>query len=70
MWLDASTIYQHTFASWGQAVRFMKVLLAGRFDRELSQTSFAKRRQMDDRLYAICTRDKAFAEQVEFLSRQ
>ncbi len=52
MWLDGSTIYQHIFASRGPAVAFIRDLLAGRFKtcKDISQTSFAERRQIDDRL--------------------
>ena len=69
MWLDGSTIYQHTFASRGRAVGFIDDLLAGRFETcgDISQTSFAKRRHIDDRLCDSCARDAAFAQQVEAL---
>ncbi|CAL5229867.1 g13278 [Coccomyxa viridis] len=59
MWLDGCTIYQHTFASRGPAVGFIRELLAGRFEMSapISQTNFAKRRQIDDRLlnYAVAS---------------
>ncbi|CAL5227940.1 g10987 [Coccomyxa viridis] len=70
MWLDGSTIYQHTFTSQNRAVGFIDDLLAGRFEtcRDISQTSFAKRRQMDDRLCVSCARNALFAQQVQALS--
>ena len=70
MWLDGSTIYQHTFTSQNRAVGFIDDLLAGRFEtcRDISQTSFANRRQMDDRLCVSCARNALFAQQVQALS--
>ena len=67
MWLDGSTIYQHPFASRAPAVGFIRALLAGRFETSapISQTSFAKRRQIDDRLCVDFA--AAYAERVEAL---
>ena len=69
MWLDGSIIFQHTFASRGRAVGFIRDLLAGRFEtcKDISQTSFAKRRQMDDLIRINCARDAEFVDKVEAL---
>ena len=52
MWPDGCTIYQHTFASRAPALGFIRELLVGRFETSapILQTSFAKRRQIDDKL--------------------
>ena len=70
IWLDDSTIYQHTFASRGLAVGFIEDLLAGRFETcgTISQSSFAKRRKIDYQLSDSCARDAAFAQQVDALN--
>ena len=72
MWLDGSIIYQHTFASRGHAVGFTKDLLAGRFEActSMSQSSFAKRRQMDDKILVNCACDAEFVEKAEALRKQ
>ena len=72
MWMDGSIIYQHTFASRGRAVGFARDLVAGRFDtcKDISRTSFAKRRQMDDLIRVNCSRGTEFVKKVEALRMQ
>ncbi len=67
MWVDGSTIIQHTFESRGRAVGFMRDLLAGRHETcsDIAQRRFAKRRQLDPRVLANYARDAAFPLQVE-----